>query len=82
MASFSAFLALLVPPVAGGYVAARFARRLPRLQVMAVGVLGAVLSLVAFRLSPRAMVVYAVASIALAALGGFIRLRSVKQDEV
>ena len=82
MVSFIAFLALLVPPVAGGYVAARFARRLPRLQVMAVGVLGGVLSLVVFRTSPRAMVAYVVASIALSAFGGFIRLRSVKQEDV
>ena len=78
MSSFMAFFALLVPPVAGGYVAARFARRLPRLQVLAVGVLGGVLSLVVFRTSPRAMVAYIIASIALAALGGFIRLRSVR----
>ena len=81
MASFMAFLALLVPPVAAGYVAARFARQLPRLQVMAVGVLGGVLSLVVFRTSPRAMFAYVIASIALAALGGFIRLRSVDRDE-
>jgi hypothetical protein len=81
MASFFAFLALLVPPVAAGYVAARFARQLPRLQVMAVGVLGWVLSLVVFRTSPRAMFAYIIASIALAALGGFIRLQSVKREE-
>ena len=81
MASFFAFLALLVPPVAAGYVAARFARQLPRLQVMAVGVLGGVLSLVVFRTSPRAMLAYIIASIALAALGGFIRLQSVKREE-
>ena len=55
IASFLAFVSFLVPPVAGGYFAARFARTLPRLHVLIVGALGAVLSLLAFRASPRAM---------------------------
>ncbi|HET7794700.1 MAG TPA: hypothetical protein VFL64_15055 [Rhizobacter sp.] len=80
LASFVAFFGLFLPPLASGYLAARFARQLPRLQVLAVGVLGAILSLVTFRSSPRAMAVYALACIALAALGGFIRLRGGGHD--
>jgi len=81
IASFLAFASFLVPPFAGGYFAARFARSLPRLHVLVVGVLGALLSLLAFRASPRAMAAYAVTSLALAALGGYMRLRSVPNDE-
>ena len=65
----------LVPPVSGGYVAARFAKALAWRQVIVVGVLGALLSLLAFRTTPRAMLLYALASVALAAFGGFIRLQ-------
>ncbi len=79
--SFLAFVSFLIPPVAGGYFAARFARSLPRLHVLVVGVLGALLSLLAFRASPRAMAAYAVTSLALAALGGYVRLRSASKDE-
>lgn len=79
--SFLAFVSFLVPPVAGGYFAARFARALPRLHVLVVGVLGALLSLLAFRASPRAMAAYAVTSLVLAALGGYLRLRSVPEDD-
>lgn len=81
IASFLAFVSFLIPPVAGGYFAARFARSLPRLHVLVVGALGAVLSLLAFRASPRAMTAYALTSLALAALGGFMRLRSGPNDE-
>jgi hypothetical protein len=73
-AAFLAFLSFLVPPVAGGYVAARFSRARPWRHVFIVGLLGALLSLVAFRATPRAMVAYVLASIALAAFGGLIRL--------
>lgn len=68
-------VSFLVPPVAGGYLAARFARSHAWRHVFVVGVLGALLSLVAFHASPRAMVFYVLASIALAAFGGFIRLQ-------
>ncbi|MBC7994624.1 MAG: hypothetical protein H7Z15_15450 [Rhizobacter sp.] len=81
IASILAFVSFLIPPVAGGYFAARFARSLPRLHVLVVGALGAVLSLLAFRASPRAMAAYALTSLALAALGGFMRLRSGPNDE-
>lgn len=79
--SFLAFASFLVPPFAGGYFAARFARTLPRLHVLVVGVLGALVSLLAFRASPRAMAAYAVTSVVLAALGGYVRLRSASKDE-
>lgn len=65
----------LVPPVSGGYVAARFARSRPWRHVVVVGVLGALMSLLAFRTSPRGMLLYALASVALAAFGGYIRLQ-------
>ena len=65
----------LVPPVSGGYLAARFAKALAWRHVIVVGVLGALLSLLAFRATPRAMLFYALASVALAAFGGFIRLQ-------
>jgi MFS family permease len=65
----------LVPPVSGGYLAARFAKALAWRHVIVVGVLGALLSLLAFRATPRAMLLYALASVALAAFGGFIRLQ-------
>lgn len=67
-------VSFLAPPVAGGYVAARFAPRAPWMHVMVIGVLGAVLSLLAFRATPRAMVLYVLASVALAAFAGFVRL--------
>lgn len=79
--SFLAFVSFLVPPVAGGYFSARFAPALPRLHVLVVGVLGALLSLLAFRASPRAMAAYAFTSLVLAALGGFMRLRAVPKDD-
>jgi hypothetical protein len=79
--SFLAFVSFLVPPIAGGYVAARFARSLPLLHVLVVGVLGALLSLLAFRASPRAMVAYALTSLVLAALGGYMRLKATPKDE-
>lgn len=75
-----AMVSFLVPPVAGGYVAARFARARPRLHVFVVGLLGALLSLLAFRASPRAMAAYAIASLLLAGFGGFIRLQGKRQD--
>jgi hypothetical protein len=65
----------LVPPVSGGYLAARFARHQPWRHVVIVGVVGALLSLLAFRATPRAMVLYALASLALAVFGGYIRLQ-------
>ncbi|MBX3619852.1 MAG: hypothetical protein KF891_07690 [Rhizobacter sp.] len=70
-----AMAGFLVPPVSGGYLAARFARAAPWRHVVVVGVLGALLSLLAFRTSPRAMLLYALASVALAAFGGYIRLQ-------
>ncbi|MET0334355.1 MAG: hypothetical protein ABW190_08785 [Rhizobacter sp.] len=70
-----AMTGFLVPPVSGGYVTARFASIRPWRHVLVVGALGALLSLLAFRTSPRAMVLYALASVALAAFGGFIRLQ-------
>lgn len=74
MTALLAIASFLVPPVTGGYVAARYARLNVWRHVLVVGVLGAVLSLLAFRAAtPRAMVLYVVASIALAAFGGFIR---------
>lgn len=81
IASFLAFVSFLVPPVAGGYFAARFARSLPRFHVLVVGVLGALLSLLAFRASPRAMAAYALTSLVLAALGGYLRLRAAPKGE-
>lgn len=72
--TFLAFLSFLVLPVAGGYFAARISRTNPWSHVFVVGILGALLSLVAFRGTPRAMVAYLLASVALAAFGGFIRL--------
>lgn len=68
-------IGFLVPPVSGGYLAARFAKALPWRHVIVVGVLGALLSLLAFRATPRAMVLYALASVALAAFGGYIWLQ-------
>lgn len=73
-------VSFFAPPVAGGYVAARFAPRAPWLHVLVVGVVGAVMSLVAFRATPRAMVAYGLASLALAAFGGYIRLGGRRQD--
>lgn len=70
-----ALVGFLVPPVSGGYLAACFAKSLPWRHVLIVGVLGALLSLLAFRTSPRAMLLYALASVALAAFGGYIRLQ-------
>lgn len=67
-----ALVGFLVPPVSGGYLAARYARERPWRHVVVVGVLGALLSLLAFRTSPRAMVLYALASVALAAFGGYV----------
>lgn len=64
-----------LPPVAGGYLAARFARGHAWWHVGVVGVLGALLSLVAFHASPRAMLLYVLASVALAAFGGYVRLQ-------
>lgn len=81
IASLLAFASFLVPPIAGGYFAARFARSLPRLHVLVVGVLGALVSLLAFPASPRAMAAYAVTSVVLAALGGYVRLKSTQKDE-
>lgn len=68
-------VSFLLPPVAGGYLAARYAHRDAWRHVLVVGVLGALLSLLAFHASPRAMLLYVLASIALAAFGGFIRLQ-------
>lgn len=70
-----AIVGFLVPPVAGGYVAARFAGSRPWRHVGVVGVLGALMSLLAFRASPRAMLLYALASVALAVFGGYVRLQ-------
>jgi hypothetical protein len=70
-----AMVGFLVPPVSGGYLAARFAKTLPWRHVIVVGVLGALLSLLAFRTSPRAMLFYALGSVALAVFGGYIRLQ-------
>jgi lysozyme family protein len=70
-----AMVGFLVPPVSGGYITARFAPSRPWRHVLVVGALGALLSLLAFRTSPRAMLLYALASLALAAFGGFIRLQ-------
>lgn len=75
MTALLAIVSFTVPPVAGGYLAARFARGQVWRHVLIVGALGALLSLLAFRASPRAMVLYVLASIALAAFGGFIRLQ-------
>lgn len=68
-------VSFLVPPVAGGYLAARYARSAAWRHVVVVGVMGALLSLLAFRASPRAMLLYVLASIALAAFGGYVRLQ-------
>lgn len=70
-----ALVGFFVPPVSGGYLAARYARRHPWRHVVVVGVLGALLSLLAFRTSPRAMLLYALASLALAAFGGYVRFQ-------
>lgn len=70
-----AMVGFLVPPVSGGYLAARFAKTRPWRHVVVVGVLGALLSLLAFRTSPRAMLFYALGSVALAVFGGYIRLQ-------
>ncbi|HEX3138549.1 MAG TPA: hypothetical protein VHQ87_00755 [Rhizobacter sp.] len=78
--TFLAFLSFLVLPVAGGYFAARISRTRPWSHVLVVGVLGALLSLVAFRGPPRAMAAYIVASVALAAFGGFIRLGATRRS--
>jgi hypothetical protein len=76
-----AIIAFLFPPVTGGYVAARFAPRLPWLHVAVVGVLGAVMSLLSFRATPRAMVAYALASLALAVFGGYLRLQRAGREK-
>lgn len=73
MTALLAIVSFAVPPVAGGYLAARFAQGQMWRHVLIVGVLGALLSLLVFRASPRAMVLYVMASIALAAFGGYIR---------
>lgn len=75
MTALLAILSFALPPVAGGYLAARYARCHAWRHVLVVGVLGALMSLLAFRVSARAMVLYVLASIALAAFGGFIRLQ-------
>jgi MFS family permease len=75
-----AMVGFLVPPVSGGYLAARYARDRPWRHVVVVGVLGALLSLLAFRASPRAMLFYALASLALAAFGGYIRFQWKRND--
>ncbi|WOB08590.1 hypothetical protein [Piscinibacter gummiphilus] len=75
MTALLSIVSFLVPPVAGGYLAARFARSQAWRHVAVVGVLGALLSLLAFHASPRAMLLYVLASIALAAFGGYIRLQ-------
>jgi hypothetical protein len=75
-----AMVSFLVPPVAGGYVAARFARERPRLHVFVVGALGALLSLLAFRSSPRAMIAYALGSLLLASFGGFLQMQGKRRD--
>jgi hypothetical protein len=74
-----AYLIFLVLPIAGGYFAARFSRTNRWSHVLVVGILGAVLSLLVFRATPRAMVVYVVASVALAAFGGLILLGARRQ---
>ena len=73
--------AMVVPPVAAGYFSARFARSLPRLQVLVVGVIGSGLSLVFFRSSLLAMTGYVLGCFALTCLGGFMRLRAVSASE-
>lgn len=65
----------LAPPVSGGYLCARFAKTQAWGHVLVVGVVGALLSLLAFRATPRAMLLYALASVALAAFGAYIRLQ-------
>ncbi|HEY0818102.1 MAG TPA: hypothetical protein VGD46_04935 [Rhizobacter sp.] len=75
MTALLAILSFAFPPVTGGYLAARHARSHAWRHVLIVGVLGALMSLLAFRVSPRAMVLYVLASIALAAFGGYIRLQ-------
>lgn len=78
LALFTALIAgvgFLMPPVSGGYVAARFSHSRPWRHVLVVGVLGALLSLLAFRASPRAMLFYVLASVALAVFGGYLRLQ-------
>lgn len=74
-------VAMVIPPVAAGYFSARFARKLPRLQLFVVGVLGALLSLVFFRSSLLVMTGYALGCFALTCLGGFTRLRTVGASE-
>lgn len=68
-------VSFLLPPVAGGYLAARYAHDHAWRHVIVVGVLGALLSLLAFHATPRAMLLYVLASIALSAFGGYIRLQ-------
>ncbi len=80
VAAFLGLLGLLLPPIFGGWFAARWAPALPWRHVFVVGVLGALLSMLAFRVTPRAMVVYALASVALAAFGGYIRLGGGRRD--
>jgi lysylphosphatidylglycerol synthetase-like protein (DUF2156 family) len=75
MTALLAIVSFAAPPVAGGYLTARYARSQPWRHVLIVGALGAVLSLLAFRATPRAMVLYVLASLALAAFGGYIRLQ-------
>jgi hypothetical protein len=72
--TFLAYLIFLVLPVAGGYFAARFSRTSQWSHVLVVGILGALLPLLVFRAPPRAMVIYVVVSVALAAFGGYIKL--------
>jgi ABC-type molybdate transport system permease subunit len=72
---------MILPPVAAGYFSARFARTLPRLQVLVVGVVGAGLSLVFFRSSLLVMAGYAIGCLALTCLGGFMRLRTLGRGE-
>lgn len=75
-------VSFLLPPVAGGYLAARFAHGHAWRHVAVVGALGALLSLLAFfHATPRAMLLYGMASIALAAFGGYIRLQGRPRGE-
>jgi hypothetical protein len=75
-----AFAGFLLPPVLGGWFTAKYARSLPRMHVLVVGGLGAVLSLLAFHSSPRAMAAYAIATLALTFLSGSIKLAGPRKD--
>jgi uncharacterized membrane protein HdeD (DUF308 family) len=77
--TFLAFLSFLVVPIAGGYVAARLSPARPWGHVLIVGIVGALLSLIAFRATPRAMVAYVLASVVLALFGGYIRLSAARK---